>query len=231
MRGAKLKKKQKSSPCICGQDPSSRFVDTLLVAADMQRHAHNGKHDGVVGCSVHAKGTNSTGPFLNRQESLLRNAKLCCELTVFLYASRYPRIDHSRDLCGFMSSRELNVPTSWAAERGPGGGFLVLETLVPLTRFDRTPERLKRPSCLTETLFPDENSPCLLHHAPQTHPTFLCLLHTLDPSAIPTAYTERYLQKRCCISSLVCHFNKSCQYILSLGLPRKRKHPCILHCY
>jgi hypothetical protein len=52
------------SLCVCGQEPSSRFVCRLLVAADLQRHAHNGKHDGVVGCSVLSKSTNSTGPFL-----------------------------------------------------------------------------------------------------------------------------------------------------------------------
>jgi hypothetical protein len=43
MLGGMVWKKQKSSPCVCGQEPSSRFVCRLLVAADMQRHAHNGK--------------------------------------------------------------------------------------------------------------------------------------------------------------------------------------------
>lgn len=70
-------------------------------------------------------------------------------------------------------------------------GFLVLETLVPRTRLDQTPETTTRQ---TETL-PPPVSWLAASQSPQTPPTFLCLSHTLGLPEIPTAYQERYLHE------------------------------------
>jgi hypothetical protein len=133
--------------------PSCRFVCQLL-AADIWRHAHNGKHDGVV-CSVPCDGTNSTARSLNLNQlpALSRWSKmlgLCRDLVLSLPTSRCSGVDDYNEhaLRVYVVARARKFQQV-GHQKDPGGGLLVLETLIPRTRFDQSPET---PTRLTETL-------------------------------------------------------------------------------